>query len=320
MKKQIFYLTFIQANTQKGSGVFKKIEAQIKAFNRAGIDVFLGKYNNDMSHYHIIKGDTEVCSLKIVGLSSFKRDKAIIAKVQEFLLANSISIVYTRWEQYSLRSANFYHSLKNKGIDVLLEVPTYPTTERLISLKSDFVAKRYSIFIKRSLAAIYGSMGIPFFKYGVSHIINNNGYDNIWNIPVLKITNAVGVESIPIAAQIQTPNEIRLISVANIADWHGYDRILTGLKEYYSETQEIAVKYTVVGLGDGLAKLKSIVESSGLENYVSFAGFKTGNELTQLFDKSNVGVSILGIHRAGMKYIDTLKGREYCARALPFIT
>lgn len=320
MKKQLFYLTFIQANSKKGSGVYNKVYAQVQAFTRAGIDVYLGKYDNEMHYYHVVKHNKEVLKISIESLTPIKRDKLIIAKLQEFLISQSIKIVYSRWEQYSLLSAKYYRSLKKKGIDVLLEVPTYPLTERLISVKSDFLAKRYKVFFRRSLASIYGSLGIPLFKFGISHIINNNGYDRIWNIPVLKISNAVDVESTPISISTQKSKEINLISVANVAEWHGYDRILQGLSMYYHNNPSIKVFYTIVGLGDGLAKLQTLVKSLKLQNYVSFAGFKTGDSLTQLFNQANIGISILGVHRAGMCYIDTLKSREYCARALPFIT
>ncbi len=50
-----------------------------------------------------------------------------------------------------------------------------------------------------------------------------------------------------------------------------------------------------------------------------FHGFLTGEALDALFDQCHVAVGSLGIHRKGLTQTSELKGREYCARGIPYI-
>jgi len=107
--------------------------------------------------------------------------------------------------------------------------------------------------------------------------------------------------------------------VANVNTFHGYDRIIKGLKNYYSKEQELRVVFHIVGnISRGL-KLKELVNSLNLQDCVIFHGHKEGNELDRLFDKSQVGIGCLGVHRKNVRSLNSLKNREYTARGLPFI-
>lgn len=50
-----------------------------------------------------------------------------------------------------------------------------------------------------------------------------------------------------------------------------------------------------------------------------FHGFTTGKVLDDLFDQCHLAVGSLGIHRKGLTQTPELKGREYCARGIPYI-
>jgi len=79
------------------------------------------------------------------------------------------------------------------------------------------------------------------------------------------------------------------------------------------------VKLHLVGEGSAIAYLKKLVTEKGLERQVMFHGFKTGEELDEMFNKCHVAVGSLGLHRLGFRESSVLKDKEYCARGIPFI-
>ena len=165
-------------------------------------------------------------------------------------------------------------------------------------------------------------MGIPFFKKCIDRIVNNNGFDVIWNIPVLKITNGIDVSIIPDKPRVyhKDTKVIRIMSVANVANWHGFDRLIYGLSGYYKTQRNIIVKIEIAGPGQEVELLKNLAKKLKVDKYISFLGPVVGEELDELFDRSDIGISVLGVHRVNMRECDSLKAREFCARRLPFLT
>ena len=66
-----------------------------------------------------------------------------------------------------------------------------------------------------------------------------------------------------------TSKELNLIGVAEIHQWHGFDRIIKGLANYYSKRQDYIVKFHVVGYffsAEGEAEFKGIIsEGNGAQ-------------------------------------------------------
>jgi hypothetical protein len=119
-----------------------------------------------------------------------------------------------------------------------------------------------------------------------------------------------------------TSKELNLIGVAEIHRWHGFDRIIKGLANYYSKRQDYIVKFHVVGYffsAEGEAEFKQIISENHMEDYVILYGKRHGKTLDQIFDWCDMGIGSLGRHRVGIQQIKTLKNREYAARGIPFI-
>ena len=119
-----------------------------------------------------------------------------------------------------------------------------------------------------------------------------------------------------------TSKELNLIGVAEIHKWHGFDRLVRGLADYYSKPQNYIVRFHVVGYFFSVEienEFKKIVSDNHMEDYVILYGKKHGEELDMLFNKCDFGIGSLGRHRVGIDKIKTLKNREYAARGIPFI-
>lgn len=110
-------------------------------------------------------------------------------------------------------------------------------------------------------------------------------------------------------------NIIKLLAVANVSSWHGFDRVIRGLAEYHGKRE---INFVIVGQGSELAELKRLVIQYRLENTVLFRGLQLGEGLDKCFDECDIAVGSLGLHRLGITP-SSLKSREYMARGIPFV-
>jgi len=111
-------------------------------------------------------------------------------------------------------------------------------------------------------------------------------------------------------------NDLQLLCVASVSRWHGLDRLLRGLATYDGIPNVIL---HIAGDGPELPRLRKMASDLGIGNRVFFHGFTTGKALDALFDQCHIAVGSLGIHRKGLTQTSELKGREYCARGIPWI-
>ena len=317
----VIYYDNIFLNLKKQPGVQKKISCQIKVMEKSQIRVFHACPYDEERFEIVDYAGNIVSSVNIKGYRDVKKDIASNKCVYDFIMKNKVDAIYARNGNFSIVMQRFYRKLRKKGIKVILEIPTYPLTQRKTNIKQSIRIKDY----KTALAQIYGytigSLGIPFMRYGVDKIVTYNGFDKIWGVETLKIPNAVDVNSMPI--HIIKPikkNELHLIAVANVAKWHGYDRIIKSMSEYYNNNNKRLLTFDIIGPGTEIIELKELVKDCGLEKHVFFRGLVLGAELDSYFEKADVAVSVLGCHRDGMDYYDSLKSREYSARCIPFIT
>ena len=115
---------------------------------------------------------------------------------------------------------------------------------------------------------------------------------------------------------------LNLIGVAEIHKWHGFDRLVKGLAQYYAQPQDYLVRFHVVGYffsAEGEAEFKKMIADNGMEQYVILHGKMHGEALDELFNRCDFGIGSLGRHRVNIQKIKTLKNREYAARGIPFV-
>lgn len=136
------------------------------------------------------------------------------------------------------------------------------------------------------------------------------------------IGNAVNVNAIPARKTSPTwpGNELKLVGVAQLASWHGYDRVIKAMYEFSKMMdKKFEVSFTVIGVGQELNYLKDLTQKLSLEGQVHFTGNLQGDELHKRYGDAHVAISSLGLHRIGLNYSSVLKAREYCAIGIPFL-
>jgi hypothetical protein len=319
---KILYFCNVNRESKAAVGVFKKIDSQIKVLRNEGHEVHLAFYESD-STYSITGANSEkLLSVNLQGIKGNGRTKTVIKKVSEFNKKMKYGCVYSRYETYSLDLARFYKGLHNEGCTVLLEIPTYPISQRWTTIKTSIEQKNIRVALHQFYNATINSLGIFQFRSGVDKIVNNNGFSEIWKIKTLAINNAADVASLrKHTARRYNGYELHLIGVANVAKWHGFDRIIEGIKAYKKHGGSRNIYFHVVGGGLELENLKALSSDPLIRDYIVFHGTVVGKDLDDLFDQADIGVSVLATYRSNMKNnCDSLKSKEYCARGIPFIT
>jgi len=198
--------------------------------------------------------------------------------------------------------------LKQNDKIIFYEIPTFPWKEEA---KKSFNKISYCMDVLS-----YGKL-LKLVDYIPAIYDDNTTLKDIEKNKFIKINNGISTENIKLKKMKNKSNFLYFISIAHIAFWHGYDRIIKGLYEYYKNNPEKEVYYHCVGEGPELTNLKELTKELNLEKYVIFHGTKTGEELDEVVDISDIAFSSLGLHRIGAG--SPLKAREYCARGIPFV-
>lgn len=295
--KMLMY-TNININDKRFIGVLKKINGQLAGFESHDIksDIIY------MKDYKVVWNVNK--SLKYF-IPSCNKDK--YNRIIDIINKNKYDMLYIRYPLSDFYLLNFLEKLKdtNKQIKIVLEFPTFP----------------YDSELEKEISKLY--IDKYFRKYlhqFVDLAVSYHTSDPIFEIPTIKIKNGIDIESIQLIKNENVEkNILNMIAVANISKWHGYDRLIYGLYKYYLTCKEANVFLNIVGVGDELNKLISLVNKLGLNEYVYFHGAQTGHDLNDIYNNCQIAIASLGLHRIGIVQGDTLKAREYCAKGIPFI-
>lgn len=294
-KKKVKYFAYFNRLTLPG--VEKKIDQTLSAIKKLNYDVYL-----------VIKSERNLRSHWAFFGELFKTDAdtIIIRNVPHFMIFLLPVLIWNRL----------------KGVKVIIEIPT-PITIILneISMKNDGKIRKYL-----KLAVMY--ISFPLALYPANRIIEYAGESRYFSLGLNKkmmlLTNGIDVDNI--TARLSSPawpaKEFTLIGVASLASWHAFDRVIHGIYSYKNKhsNEKIKLKLIVVGDGEVRKELVKLSQSLRVEDSVEFVGFQIGENLDELFNRSHVAVSSLGLYRIGLDMGSVLKSREYTARGMPFIS
>lgn len=307
MMKKMLFLVFhgFEAN----NGISKKIMYQVDALRSCGIETHLCYMDETNSKKRLV--DTNVIADYGNGVMSKILKRIEFFSIVKYAKSNSIEFVYIR----SNHNANPFtihmvKMMKKYGMKIVMEIPTYPYDKEYEAQgmsKQIFQDKIFRNLLAKHLDAI----------------VTFSDYEQIFGKRTIRISNGIDFNNIKVKTIINdTSKELNLIGVAEIHEWHGFDRIVKGLADYYSKPRNYSVIFHVVGYffsEEGKNEFKKLISDYQMEQYVILHGKKNGAELDELFNQCDFGVGSLGRHRVGIDKIKTLKNREYAARGIPFI-
>jgi hypothetical protein len=305
--KKVLFLIF--HGFDPNNGISKKISYQVDAFKKCGMNVHLCYMDEKDTKKRIIDGD--VIADYGNGLLSKILKRTDFSAISNYVKKNQIDLVYIRSNHNAnLFTINMVKKMKAYGAKVVMEIPTYPYD---IEYKAQGISRQiFQDKIFRNQLAKY-----------LDAIVTFSDFDKIFGQRTIKISNGIDFDSVKMKTTINdTSKGLNLIGVAEIHEWHGFDRIVRGLADYYSKPQDYLVEFHVIGYFFSKEiedEFRKIISDNHMENYVILYGKKHGTELDDLFDKCDFGIGSLGRHRVGIDKIKTLKNREYAARGIPFI-
>ena len=298
------------------SGISKKIHYQVKGLRQNGHEVHLCYYDFDSRGHRCRYVDDKVIADYGMGAIAALRSRTQLDCIYYYCIDNSIEMVYARsFLNASPVLVGLFGKLKKHGIKCVTEIPTYPYDHEFKGYPLKYKIPLYiDMMFRRALSS------------KMEAIVTFSNKESIFGKRTICISNGIDLDSIPLHNP-KKQQDIHLIAVAEIHYWHGFDRLVAGLGEYYkSNPNGRKVYFHVVGWEDdrgttsnGYLTVEQMARKYDIEKYIINHGKLFGEKLDEVFNQCVFAIGSLGRHRSGITEIKTLKNREYAARGISFI-
>ena len=294
------FITNLEIN--ENEGIYKKIYAEASAIGKIiGRCKLLMKYGSGTKVVDTFSEKESVKELDVLSLA------------KKYVDENLLKLIYIRRMVPNPLLIVLMKSAKKRRIKVFYEVPTYPYYwEQFTSSR-----KKYRAIAKIAIDVLFS----PLIKKYVDHIviIKSNSKVHL-NNKMIEITNGVNTENIISKKNYALKDGIfRMVTVGTLFPYHGYDRILSGLRSCNEEVDDHPVEFHVVGTSYTINKLKVQAQRLGLKRVI-FHGIRTTAELNEMYENYDVGLGCLALHRRNADIDTTLKVIEYYCRGIPVAT
>jgi glycosyltransferase involved in cell wall biosynthesis len=298
------------------SGISKKIHYQVKGLRENGHDVRLCYYGFAENGHRCRYVDGTILRDYGKGLKAAISQRMNYMCVYDYCIRESIEFIYARcFMNASPWLINLFKKIKKAGICSVTEIPTYP-------YDSEFNSHIWKQPLRFVVDKLFRN---KLYRY-MDAMVTFTDAKEIFGQRTINISNGVDLDSIPLQHNIQISNshQIHLIGVAEVHYWHGFDRLISGLGEYYKNGGQNEVFFHIVGgvwQGDmfGERGFQTLIKRYNLNKNVIFHGQLFGKALDDVFNLCQFAIGSLGRHRCGITVIKTLKNREYATRGIPFI-
>ncbi len=295
MKNGVYITTF---GKNVSSGVTKKIDNQIKIFS----EFSNVKYINIPKKRGMIRR-----ILSILPGGSFSRDYPTFFEMAQ---KERFDYVYIRQVEADRKYIDFIKKIRLMFPDskIVMEFPTYPYDSDLFHSKTMWPWFYKDVIYRRKLK-----------KY-IDRIVTFSDDKEIFGIKTIRTMNGIDVRSTRLADILPEDKVIRMIGVAMMQPYHGFERLIMGLSSYYENGGDRDIQITFVGYGSELDYYKKLVKDTHLSNHVIFTGKKQGEELDKLYDGCDLGIGSMGGYKIGIEVFSSIKLGEYLAKGLPVVT
>lgn len=287
----------VSAESLSSYGVQKKINAQLSAFN-----VFF------RCEEKVCIQEKDSIKKRIVSRLPFT---AISEKWVYDKKYDDVDFIYFRKNIIDASIVRFFKKIKkhNKNCKIIFEIPTYPYDKEEWKSLKDLPFKLKDRINRKKL-----------HKYIDRITTYANDSKSIFNTPAINLVNGIDFNSIPLAVPCTKKDKtIDIFIVALFSRWHGFDRLIQGLANYYKKKGKANFILHFVGDGVVIPDYKALSKSLYLGEHIIFHGKKSGKELDDIANCCEMACDSLGAHRINLSTLSTLKSREYSARGLPII-
>lgn len=294
------YVTNLDLN--ENEGIYKKICAQAGA-----IGTLVGQCKLLMADH----ATTKIVDVTSGEITHSVRPVLEVAKCE--VESTTIDVLYIRLMVSTPSLIQLMRTAHSRNTRVFYEIPTYPYYGEQLRASR----KKYRAVGKIAIDFFFS----PLIKRYVDHIVIIKSNDKVHLHPkMIEISNGIKADDIVAKRKYNTAyHPFRLVAVGTLYPYHGYDRILQGLKNCNEEVEGCPVEFHVIGKSNTINDLRQTAEKMRLKR-VFFHGVKTTNELNQMYEDFDVGLGCLALHRRNANIDTTLKIVEYYCRGVPVVT
>ena len=252
---------------------------------------------------------------KVLGLifrvyNRFIANLILYRRIRQYIIKNNISFLYVRRSgTVDNEFIKFLKNVKSHDVRIIYDIPTFPYDGEMVkgSLQEK-IDKKYRGYLRKYVDIVVTPSP-------------QDGAKDILGMPYLVIQNGLIVSEIKQSkANRYEDDTIHAIAVSSLKKWHGYERFIKGLSSYYLQGGKRNIVFHIVGGDEDNLFFKqyiNIINELRLEKHVVMHGNRFGEELDDIYDKCNIGISSLGLHRIGLNRSTALKCGEYISRGLP---
>lgn len=286
----------------ENEGIYKKVLAQTKGLCHA-----VG------SGHLITKSGTGCKVFSIDNDKSEFKQISILEAANQYIKQWNVRVLYIRHMVPSPKLIWFLRNAKKQGVKIFYEIPTYP-----------YFAEQFRTSRLKHRAIIKITLDIVFWPIIYNYIdklvvIKSNSNVKMYK-KMAEITNGAFVDNIASKSYSDESKDcFSIVTVGTLYPYHGYDRVLRGLKECNEMIDGTTVEFNVVGSSQTIDDLKKMSNDMGLE-HVKFHGIKTTEELNSLYEDFDIGLGCLALHRRNANIDTTIKIVEYYCRGIPVVT
>lgn len=312
--KNILFIMAYSLESNNGH-LTKKFDSQINAAEKLGLNVWYTAFSK--GRIYLCNKERKIYLGKSSNISqNILQCHFIFTKMRKIFKIVPFNICYIRSTTAIPSYISALNTIRMNQCKIVIEIPTYPNTTEM----ENSTRKVFYLIVK-----IFNRLfGKNVSKYVDLYTLIGDRADSYEGVKAINIQNGVNIDTLPLKLPSNhSSNELHLLAVAMMSYWHGYDRILRGLHDYYNnhENRTVSVYLHLVGKSsDGtLNKLEFMAKEYQIEKYVFFEGFKSGEELNKIFNECDIALGAFGLYRQNLEYASSIKVAEYCARGIPFV-
>lgn len=280
------------------------------------------------SHYQA-KYNSQIEAWRKLGYEAeyFNLDRTLCSIREFFSIVKCFDVIYLR-NDYLLYTMWLFIVFALSGKKIILEIPTPINVfwhelrlSHLPSWKKLILPKMIKLYLKLIIKRV--DLIIEMAEEQEPIVLAQQNKFFIWqngmnSVDAYKLPKNYIQEQNKAITKFFMNNEIRLILVANLAEYHGLDRIIEGLYLYYSKAHVYKVYVDVISsFNDTLIKNKKLVENYELSEYVNFIGNVEISKLAEFYKQANSAIGSISFNKIFLDSGSPLKLREYAMFGLP---
>lgn len=284
-----------------------KTNGQLKAFRQLGYTTHIATIQNRDKGLFLIISEITDLGTNTIEEKSFSSYKSAFKYLFSYCSKNEYSFIYIRRLMSKLLYAAPYFKVLSCKVPIVYEIPTYPLdtgNSILYKLRDQIEMSVYSYYSK-------------YVSLTLANLIDNIPLKKGWEV----FYNAIDMSDYELPPYPSLSDEIKLLIVANISEYHHYDRILDSMKKYIDSANEYRLSLTVISPeSTAYNNFKEKANSLNLSECINCLRKKDSFEIREIAKSHHIGIGQLSTSEKGSNLVNTLKSKDYCAMGLPFVS